>query len=143
MKRFIAVLVLTCILCLSSVGCSGELTSKKKIIKLYGENEAAFLEAAETGDFTALESMKGVLKVIMYDDHAAICCGGSGMGANTDYYEIWWTEKKIESVLLGQLASGYDVIPDGNGARYKEKEGDNEFYAEPLGNGYYYVELHF
>lgn len=143
MKRFIAVLILTCMLCLTAGGCSNGLTSNKKIIKLYRDNEESFLEAAESQDFAALESIKGVLGISTHEDHTEIRFGGSGMGSNTDYYEIWWTEKKIASVLLGQIASRYDAIPDGNGIRYKEKEGDNEFYAEPIGNGFYYVELHF
>lgn len=139
----LAVIIASCSLCSCIFYSADGLRSKNKIIALYRNNEAAFIAAADSKDFSAIESIKGVRKVSVHDHDADIYCGGSGMGADTDYYGIMWAEYGIESALFSEGGTSYTKIVDGSGTRYEEKAGDNVFYVEPLGNDYYYYELHF
>ena len=67
MKKLIAlVLALICMVSLSS--CSLNLTEKSDIISLYQNNEEVFLQAGESGDFSAIEDIKGVQSVYISEE---------------------------------------------------------------------------
>ena len=141
MKRVISLLVLLAILvCLSA--CSYNLTEKKDIISLYQNNEEIFLRAAENGDYSAVEKIKGVQKVLIWDAYVDIRCGGVGLGSATHYYGIFYypDDNPCEINVAG---SGYKLIELGDGYLYQEENGDNRYYVEPLGNHFYYYEAQF
>lgn len=118
-------------------------TSKNAVTKLYIRHQAQFEKAAETGDFSSLEKIRGVHDVSESDPRNYedtwynISCGGKGFGPSTHYYGIFYSESDVEAKL------NENYHPDGNGYRYKQPDGDNETYIEPLGNNYYYYEAHF
>lgn len=134
-------LIIPLMICFLSA-CSNNLTSKESIVNLYTKNEALFVSAASNGSFSDLEKINGVQKVLAWDDCVDIKCGGSGFGSGTHYYGIFFSED--DNLCAVNVAGPLDeLVEDGNGYRYKQADGDNEYYVEPLGNHYFYYEAHF
>lgn len=139
MKKIFLLIVFLFIIFLT--GCGIE--DKDEIIKIYKNNEKDFIRAAKTGNFKELKKIKGVRRIYFDNDTARIDFGGEGMGGNSNYYEIQY--HKDECCSEFKLNNEFKKF--GNGFLYNEKEvkgsGDNIMYFENLGNGYYYVEMHF
>ena len=113
-----------------------EITNREDALKMFRKNETVFLTAAETGDFAPVEKLRGVQSTDADEDIAVIKLGGYGLGPETGYFYIVW--------LKDGLNTGPDSRwePYGNGW-VEHGEGDNIFYAESLGNGFYYHEAHY
>ena len=140
MKKALCIVFLL-IVCLLSA-CSSNLTSKESIVNLYTKNEALFIDAASDGSFSDLEKIRGVQKVLAWDECVDIKCGGSGFGSSTHYYGIFFSE--TDNLCAVVVAGPRDeLVEDGSGYSYKQSDGDNEYYVEPLGNHYFYYEAHF
>ena len=135
MKKVISLLVLFAMVIVLSA-CSNNLTEKSDIISLYQKNEKIFLLAAENGDYSAIERIKGVQKVLVWDTYIDIQCGGAGFGPSTHYYGIFYSAD--DNLWAIDLA-----VEHGEGYLYQEESGDNRYYVEPLGNHFYYYEAHF
>ena len=141
MKKVISLLVLFAMVIVLSA-CSNNLTEKSDIISLYQKNEKIFLLAAENGDYSAIERIKGVQKVLVWDTYIDIQCGGSGFGSSTHYYGIFYSAD--DNLCAIDVAGPRDkLVEPGEGYLYQEENGDNRYYVEPLGNHYYYYEAHF
>ena len=140
MKKTVCLIVLLAICFLSA--CSDGLTSKEDVVKLYTKNEERFEKAAATGNFPDLEKIKGVAKVLVWDDYVDIQCGGAGFGPSTHYYGIFYSEAD-NLCAIDVAGPAAELTADGDGYRYKQSDGDNEYYVEPLGNHYFYYEAHF
>ncbi len=134
--------LLALLMFVSLESCSGELNSREEVVALYQKNETAFLEAARTGDFAALGKIPGVQEVNLSDDHTDIYCGGTGFASATGYYGIFYSETD-NLTAIWCAGPKEELVADGNGYRYKEPGGDNQYYVEPLGNHYFYYEAHF
>ena len=135
---YIIALMAACLL----FACSSNLTSKESIENLYTKNENRFADAESDGNFADLEKISGVQKVLVQDEYVDIQCGGSGFGPNTNYYGIFFSE--TDNLCAIDVSGPSDeLVEDGSGYRYKQSDGDNEYYVEPLGNHYYYYEAHF
>ena len=140
MKKALCVVFLLMVCFLSA--CSSNLTSKERIVNIYKKNEALFIDAASNRSFSDLEKINGVQKVLVRDEYVDIQCGGSGFGSSTHYYGIFFSE--TDNLCAIDVAGPRDeLVEDGNGYRYKQSDGDNEYYVEPLGNHYFYYEAHF
>ena len=141
MKKVISLLVLFAMVIVLSA-CSNNLTEKSDIISLYQKNEQVFLLAAENGDYSAIEGIKGIQKVLVWDTYIDIQCGGSGFGPSTHYYGIFYSED--DNLCAIDVAGPLnELIENGDGYLYKQKDGDNQYYVEPLGNHFYYYEAHY
>ena len=90
MKKVVSFLALFAMFIALSA-CSYNLTEKSDIISLYQKNEKIFLLAAENGDYSAIERIKGVQKVLVLDTYIDIQCGGAGFGPSTHYYGIFYS----------------------------------------------------
>ncbi len=135
---FAAVLTAVCLL----TACFGNLTSRESIVKVYNKHEDKFIEAAENGSFSDLEKIRGVQRVLVWDDYVNVEFGGSGFGPNTSYYGIFFSETdNLCAVDVSGPLSG--LVEYGDGYRYVQPDGDNIYYVEPLGNHYFYYESHF
>lgn len=139
MKKILCLLLLAVMLLLPS--CAPRLGDKASLTDWFHENEDAFMEAAESGDFTSLEKLRGVESVSRSDGCVDILCGGNGFGPGTHYYGLYYAEEDIWAEFAADPSSPWTV--EGDGYRFREKDGDNVFYVEPLGGGYYYYEQHF
>ena len=134
----IVIIIMICFLS----ACSGNLTSKESIKDLYTQNETLFASAASSGSFSDLEKLRGVQNVFVGDEYVNIECGGSGFGSSTHYYGIFFSE--TDDLCAVDVAGPIDeLVADGDGYRYKQSDGDNEYYVEPLGNHYFYYEAHY
>ena len=121
---------------------SSNLTSKESIVDLYTKNETLFINAATNKNFSDLEIINGVQNVLVWDEYVDIQCGGSGFGSSTNYFGIFFSA--TDDLCAVDVAGPFDeLVADGSGYRYKETNGDNEYYVEPLGNHYFYYEAHF
>ncbi|MBQ9024169.1 MAG: hypothetical protein IJ105_02990 [Bacilli bacterium] len=140
MKKFLSTIIVFFIIFILT-GCGIE--DKDEIIKIYRNNEEKFIKASKTGNFKGLKKIHGVRRVEVYNNTATIDFGGEGMGGNSNYYEIQYHRD--------ECCSGFKLNDEfkksGDGYLYNENEikgsGDNIIYFEELGNGYYYVEMHF
>ena len=141
MKKVISLLVLFAMVIVLSA-CSNNLTEKSDIISLYQKNEEIFSLAAENGDYSAVEGINGVQKVLIRDTYIDIRCGGAGFGPSTHYYVIFYSADD-NLCVIGVAGSRDNLVEQGEGYLYQEENGDNRYYVEPLGNHYYYYEAHF
>ena len=140
MKKALCLVVLTLICILSA--CTSNLTSKESIEKLYIKNETLFVNAAQDRSFADLEKISGIQKVLVWDEYVDIRCGGSGFGSSTHYYGIFFSETD-DLCAVNVAGPRNELVADGTGYRYKQSDGDNEYYVESLGNHYFYYEAHF
>ena len=98
--------------------------------------------AAKNGDYSAIEGIKGIQKVLVWDTYIDIQCGGAGLGSSTHYYGIFYSAD--DNLCAIDVAGPRDkLVEQGDGYLYQEENGDNRYYVEPLGNHYYYYEAHF
>jgi len=140
MKKVVSFLALFAMFITLSA-CSYNLTEKSDIISLYQKNEKIFLLAAENEDYSAIERIKGVQKVLVWDTYIDIQCGGAGFGPSTHYYGIFYSAD--DNLCAIDLAPRDKLVEHGEGYLYQEESGDNRYYVEPLGNHFYYYEAHF
>ena len=141
MKKVVFLLVVLALFA-TLPACSNNLTEKSDIISLYQKNEEIFLLAAENGDYSAVEGIKGVQKVLVWDTYIDIQCGGAGFGSSTHYYGIFYSAD--DNLCAIDVAGPKDkLIEHCDGYLYQEESGDNRYYVESLGNHFYYYEAHF
>ena len=136
--------ILGAILILLLAACSRNLTDKSRIISLFRKNESTFLSAVETGDFSAVSRLRGIREITTRGDEGEIefFCGGRGLIPASSYYGILYVSGG-EEVFLRAAEASPEWSAEGAGWRYRQAEGDNDFYYEPLGQGFYYYEEHY
>jgi hypothetical protein len=140
MKKVTALILLMAVV-LALGGCSVNLTDKDDIIALFYKHEKSFLQAAQSGDYSALERIRGVQSIDHRETYVDITCGGAGFGPSTHYYGIFYTAD--DDLYAHWAAPGAELAEYGKGYLYQEEDGDNSYYVEPLGNHYFYYEAHF
>ncbi len=136
-----ACLIIGVLLALLLGGCSGNLTDKDRILSLYRGNESAFASAVESGDYSAVKKLRGVREIHIREDSGEIefYCGGKGLVPGSSYYGILYSKTDFRRLA----ESSPEWFAEDGGYRYEQSGGDNRFYYEPLGNGFYYYEQHF
>ncbi|MBP3478023.1 MAG: hypothetical protein J6K03_00885 [Oscillospiraceae bacterium] len=141
MKKALA-LFLSVSLFIALAACSRNLTDKNDIVSLFRKNEQTFLQAANSGDYSAVGRISGVQKVYASETYVDIQCGGAGLGSSTHYYGIFYSADDDLSAV--DVAGPRDKLVEyDDGYLYQEDGGDNRYYVEPLGNHFYYYEAHF
>lgn len=139
-KSFFAVLLI--LLLTAMTACSSNLTDKDDIISLYSKNEEAFVQASKSGDFSTLERIFGINKVLVLETYVDIQCGGAGFGPSTHYYGIFYSAD--DNLCAVDVAGSKDNLKEwGSGYFYQQEDVDNTYYVEPLGNHFFYYEAHF
>ncbi len=137
--------ILGAILILLLAACSRNLTDKSRIISLFRKNESTFLSAVETGDFSAVSRLRGIREITTRGDEGEIefFCGGRGLVPASGYYGILYIPDAEDRELSQVFGDSPGWSAEGEGCRYRQTDGDNEFYYEPLGHGFFYYEEHF
>ncbi len=124
--------------------CSDNLTEKEDIIALFNDNKAVIEQSVENDDFKKVEKLRGIQAVTVYDNCVEFQCGGAGMGGNTHYYGFFFSADDELTAWNGGVGFPKNKLSkDGKGYRYKEQEGDNEYYVEEIGTHFFYYEAHF
>lgn len=143
-KRKVIAIIAALAVCGLIIGlfCSLNLTGEGAVTRLYQRNEEIFLQAAASGDYSAVEDLFSVHHVYKRDTYVEIRCGGSGIGPSTNYYGIFYYEGEELCTVDVDLEGGR-FVKSGEGYCYDEENGDNRFYVVPLGNHFYYYEAHF
>lgn len=132
---------LVCIL-VTLMACSQDLPEKNDIISLYQKNEEIFIQATADRDYSKLEHINGVQKVYISEEYIDIQCGGAGLGSGTHYYGIFYSAD--DNLCAVDVACPKNkLVEQDSGYSYREENGDNRYYVEPLGNHFYYYEAHF
>ncbi len=133
------------VLALLLAGCAGNLTNQRKIVDVYRKHEAAFLAAVASGDYSTVEKLRGVREVTTRGENGEIefCCGGRGLAPASSYFGILYVPGAAGKPYAQVFGDGPEWTADGAGCRYRQDGGDNEFYYEALGNGFYYYEEHY
>ena len=137
--------ILGAILVLLLAACSRDLTDKSRIISLFRKNESTFLSAVETGDFSAVSRLRGIREITTRGDEGEIefFCGGRGLVPASSYYGILYVPDAEDRELSQVFGVSPEWSADGEGYRYRQTDGDNEFYYDPLGHCFFYYEEHF
>ena len=141
MKKFMSFLILGAVL-VTLVACSGKEADSGDMVSVFWENEQLFLQAADSGDYSAIERLRGVQDVYVNEKYIDVQGGGSGFGANTYYYGIFYSEDD-NLCAIGLAGPREELVEKGDGYLYKEEDGDNRYYVEPLGHHYYFYEAYF
>ena len=104
-----------------------------------------FLSAVETGDFSAVSRLRGIREITTRGDEGEIefFCGGRGLVPASSYYGILYIPDAEDRELSQVFGDSPGWSAEGEGCRYRQTDGDNEFYYEPLGHGFFYYEEHF
>lgn len=118
---------------------SDDRADKSDIFEFVSENEAALLEAIETGDFSAFENQGFIGRIDADEAVVDFSCGGAGLGSGTAYAGFFYTPEQDMSAVWCAPSSGL-LVPAGNGYEWTEPGGDNRYYTEHIcGNFYYYT----
>ena len=75
------------------------------------------------------------------DGYIEFYCGGVGIGSNTGYYGFYYSTNNEVNGLW--FIDEKELIFNGIGYLYKEKDGDNTYYTEKITDNFYYYEGHF
>lgn len=118
----------------------GELTDQKTITGICLNNKEIFQTAVDTGDYSEVEKLEGIRDVTEHDDYIEFYCGGTGMGSNTNYYGILYSELDVSLIAP---TNGYTVTREGGVVRIEEDRGDNLFIYTSLGDGFWFYEEHY
>ena len=103
------------------------------------------MAAVETGDFSAVSRLRGIREITTRGDEGEIefFCGGRGLVPASSYYGILYIPGAEDAELSQVFGDSPEWSAEGEGCRYRQADGDNEFYYEPLGHGFFYYEEHF
>lgn len=111
-----------------------ELTCREDVLELWYENETFFRYAVETGDYAPVEELRGFQEVDVWEKGTNFVCGSTSSLISSHFYCIMW------------FKDGFDPEPDAgwtfNGTAYELDDNDNTYVLEPLGDGFFYYEVH-
>jgi len=131
---------------LSLSGCLRD--DRAEIIALYYENEAFFAEIAASGNFADAESINGVsVHEVSWSHTVEFICRAHGFyPGNGRYYGISYVPTgnwQDVSHCGPKFRQGVVVNDDETIYEYKEKEGDDYWYAMKLSGDYWYYEVQY
>ena len=141
-KRINGVIGLCLMLLCAFFLCSCGASKRESTVARFEKNREIFLKAAAEDDFSAVDELRWVSEVKHHSGYVDISCGAAGMGPSTRYWGLFYSETD-DLLAEDWVHAGEDLVPEGNGYRWKEENGDNEYYVEPLGDHYFYWEAKF
>ncbi len=143
MKKIALLLSLVLVIGIMFGACSNNLTDKEDIIKVFNKNEETIIEAVKNNSFEQVKKISGIQNVYVGDDYIDFECGGSGMGPSTHYYGFFYSPDDNLTAWNGGACPKDELKENGNGFRWEQKEGDNIYYVEKIGEHFFYYEAHF
>lgn len=136
MKR-VSLLMMAMLLLLT--GCMNRGAKKAEIIAFYRQNESVFHQAAASGDFSAVAELEGVEDVYEADAYVQIYCHYAGIVPSSSYFGLYYSP--ADDLRPGRSDIPADaLVPDGDGFRWQQHDGDNQYQVVPLGNHYFYFD---
>ena len=128
MKKVVAVLsiLLVSISLFTACSLSDDLTDKADIIKLFNDNKDSIVSAVDGGSFDEVEKIRGIESVYESDNYIDFSCGGFFYSA-TDDLTAW----------NGGVCPADELYEFGDGYKYQQADGDNEYYVEEIGEHFF------
>lgn len=154
MKKFIS-FVLTLCLVISLPGLltgtmflflaavSDDRADKSEIFEFVREKEEELLEAIESSDFSNFENQGFIKDIIPESWVVEFYCGGAGFGSGTSYVGFYYSPNNSLTAAWCAPPSAASLIPSGDGFRWQEPDGDNQYYTEHICGNFYYYEASF
>ena len=125
------------------VATGDDSADKDEVFDFVRENEEALLKAMEAGDFSAYEN-KGFIQTINAEETVVdFSCGGAGIGSGTSYVGFYYTSKNDMAAVWCAPPSARGLTPSGNGFKWQQPNGDNQYYVEHICGNFYYYEASF
>ena len=116
---------------------------KDEVFEFVCEKEEELLKAIEDAEFSAFEN-KGFIKSIdVNETYVDFSCGGAGIGSGTSYVGFYYSPNDDMTVVWCAPFSTNSLIPSGNGFKWQEQNGDNQYYTEHICGHFYYYEASF
>ncbi len=145
MKKVVAVLsiLLLSISLFTACSLSDDLTDKADIIKLFNDNKDAIISAVDGGSFDEVEKIRGIESVYASDTYIDFSCGGTGFGPSTQYYGFFYSATDDLTAWNGGVCPADELYEFGDGYKYQQADGDNEYYVEEIGEHFFYYEARF
>lgn len=144
MKKLLCFSILTLSLVILIFSCQrNNIDEQAKITTLFQENQELILSSVASGDFSQVEQLDGIDHVYVSEDYIEFSCGGAGFGPNTSYFGFFYSPTDDMTALDGGICPPEELVPSGNGYRWQEKTGDNEYYVEKLAEHFFYFQLKF
>lgn len=122
-------------------GCSDKI-SKDEIISLVLTNKELLLNDISNEDFGNCKKLSEIKEVNVYDDHIEFYCGGSGAGGETTYSGFYYFGSLNQQEIFDALGQ-HDFVREGKGYIFRQTDGDNVIYIEPITEAFYYYYLKF
>lgn len=127
--------------------CSGCLLrdnlEKENIFEVVQENKKVILQDIKNNNYKQTLKINGIKEINpkTEDGYIEFYCGGVGIGSNTGYYGFYYSTSNEVNGLW--FIDEKELIFNGIGYLYKEKDGDNTYYTEKITDNFYYYEGHF
>lgn len=139
MKKVVAVLstLLLSISLFTACSLSDDLTDKADIIKLFNDNKDAIISAVDGGSFDEVEKIRGIESVYASDTYIDFSCGGTGFGPSTQYYGFFYSATDDLTAWNGGVCPADELYEFGDGYKYQQADGDNEYYVEEIGEHFF------
>lgn len=144
MRKRVLTLFTAFLLLLLISGCKAEdRLSKDAIFRLVEGNQELLLEEIARKDFAGSKELRGIQSIHTQDNGIIdFNCGGAGFGPATSYCGFYYT---TDDDIAGLWCAGppAELVAGAAGWTYREKHGDNTFYAEKITDHFYYYEASF
>jgi len=88
-----------------------------------------------------VNDLNGDMDIHFRTGYVDILFGGDGIPAD-HYYGIYYSQCDSLCPVTG-IVRVNDLEKRGNGYYYESTDGSDRYYAEPLGDHFYYYELHY
>ena len=158
MKKLLCILLVLCML-FSLLGCAemilgsavlqfivatgDERADKDEVFEFVCEMEEELLKAIEDEEFSAFENIGFIKSIDANETHVDFSCGGVGIGSGTSYVGFYYSPNDDMTVVWCAPSSTSSLIPFGNGFKWQEPNGDNQYYTEHICGHFYYYEASF
>lgn len=115
--------------------------SKNNVINIINENKNFILDSIKNDDIKSLNKVKGVKKIYVNRENGYIdfYCSGYGLVPSGIYVGFYYSYDGSPK----HINSNIDLVFDGKGYYYKQRDGDNTYYTEKIVDNIYYYEAHF
>ena len=125
--------------------CSSKLTNREDIIGLFDKNETIITESVQNNDLEPVKKIHGIQNVYVSEqpNYIDFECGGSGLGSSTHYYGFFYSPDDDLTAWNGGACPKGELLEDGKGFKWEQKDGDNKYYVEKIGDHFFYYEAHF
>ncbi|HBR31555.1 MAG TPA: hypothetical protein DD733_05690 [Clostridiales bacterium] len=143
-KAFTSIaILLALVFSLTSCSLSDGITEKDDIISLFNENEDAIVSAVRNESLSEIEKIRGIQSIYISDDYIDFTCCGAGFGPSTHYYGFFYSVDDDLCAWNSGACPADGLYECGQGYKYMQSDGDNEYYVEKIGEHFFYYEAHF